>query len=276
MTPWNELKLPFRNALIDAFDESSLTAMLQYRCHRRLDRLSGRSEPLDNHVDKVITNAVRLGWLDCLAAGALAENQNHSALAATVPLILDGIEALGKAYYQAAVAGIPLSDTIYVELRPYLEWLQRRSSKLPLAPLDPSGRDSELISASTMSSSPSTLTGREKDILSNGRDAVYSAATGHLHGQKKQLLLLGDPGSGKSTLLRYLALCLCSALLEPQAGWLEKLQWTVKDKKEEGREGSFLRSGEEEKDRAAPLAGKRPGTHLHPTARFRPPTLCGK
>ena len=145
MTPWNELKLPFRNALIDAFDESSLAAMLQYRCHRRLDRLSGRSEPLDNHVDKVITNAVRLGWLDCLAAGALAENQNHSALAATVPLILDGIEALGRAYYQAAVAGIPLSDTIYVELRLYLQWMRDKSSSLPLGPFDPSGRDSDLI-----------------------------------------------------------------------------------------------------------------------------------
>jgi formylglycine-generating enzyme required for sulfatase activity len=39
----------------------------------------------------------------------------------------------------------------------------------------------------------------------------------------QRLAVLGDPGSGKSTLLNYLTVCLCGARLNPEAGYLDRL-----------------------------------------------------
>jgi hypothetical protein len=103
MPDWNEIRRPFRNALIDAFDWSGLSAVLLYQDNRRLDRITAQSEGFDKNVDDVIADAVRNGWLEKLAGSALTENPTHTGLRATVPLILQGTETEGKAYYQGIV-----------------------------------------------------------------------------------------------------------------------------------------------------------------------------
>lgn len=90
MLKWNEVRRPFREALIDAFDWDSLKIVLLYHCdERRLDRITAGIEGFDTNVDEVIADAERNGWLDKLANGALAENSTHSGLIATVPPILE-------------------------------------------------------------------------------------------------------------------------------------------------------------------------------------------
>ena len=100
MSDWNEIKQSLREALIAAFNWNSLSAVLQYRCDRRPDLISSRYEPYDKNVDDVLANAVRYGWLEQLAEGALAANETHTGLLATVPRILAGVEAEGRAYYR--------------------------------------------------------------------------------------------------------------------------------------------------------------------------------
>ena len=115
------------------------------------------------------------------------------------------------------------------ELRPYLQAVVRRTSRLPLGPLDPSGRDSAHISLAQVFVNLE-VNYRDDKWFSPGPEphqrilSRFSTAIAYVH-ERDQLILLGDPGSGKSTLLRFLAHCLAQATLHPDAGWLEKLQW---------------------------------------------------
>lgn len=111
-------------------------------------------------------------------------------------------------------------------LHSYLALVARRAARLPLAPLDPAGRESAHLELAQLFINLEA--GEAAAPFKGGRpdSGVYTAALGHIHAQP-QLILLGDPGSGKSTLLRFLALCLAQARLEPASGWLEKLAWPV-------------------------------------------------
>ena len=104
MPDWNELKRPFRDALIAAFNWQRLSVVLNYHGDRRLDLITSPNAGFEQNVDDVIADAERNGWLEELAKGALAENETHSGLKATVPQILAGVEAEGKAYYQRSAA----------------------------------------------------------------------------------------------------------------------------------------------------------------------------
>ena len=103
MSDWSEIKRPFRDALIAAFNWSRLAVVLIYHCDRRLDRITAENEGFDKNVDDVIADAVQTGWLEKLAKGALAENETHTGLNATVPHILKGVATEGKAYYQGTI-----------------------------------------------------------------------------------------------------------------------------------------------------------------------------
>ncbi|MEW5986445.1 MAG: SUMF1/EgtB/PvdO family nonheme iron enzyme, partial [Chloroflexota bacterium] len=113
-------------------------------------------------------------------------------------------------------------------LRPYLDMVARRSSRLPLSPLDPGGRDGGHFSLAklfvNLDAGP-VYKFLEKEI------AVYDSALAHVHDQER-FILLGDPGSGKSTLLRLLAWGLAEANLRPDGGWRKVLQWPVTIQKE--------------------------------------------
>ncbi|MCB8966922.1 MAG: SUMF1/EgtB/PvdO family nonheme iron enzyme [Ardenticatenaceae bacterium] len=113
------------------------------------------------------------------------------------------------------------------ELIPYLEMVTRRSSRLPLGPLDPTGRESAHISLGQVFINLNAGVAGERIAGEDGQDQVqYSAALAHIH-NRQRLILLGDPGSGKSTLLRFLAYCLAQAALTTTDAWLPKLSWTV-------------------------------------------------
>ena len=242
---WNELER-FRAALIDAFNVDGLEQMLRYKCGgRQLENLSGRNLPRPKIVADIIDDARREGWLDQLAAGALAANPTHAALQDAVQSLLAAGDLQRHLDDLQEAGGTPLPDTIYADLRLYLQWMRDKSSNLPLGPLDPSGRDSDIIGLSDVFVALDVdKAGRAK--MADGSDAVYHAALGHLH-SRTRLILLGDPGSGKSTLLRYLALYLCNALLDEENDWLAQLAWTLKEPQDETRSAFRSQRDEEEK-----------------------------
>jgi formylglycine-generating enzyme required for sulfatase activity len=224
MSTWNDLHYPFRKALIDAFTLKSLETMLQHRCHRRLETLTGREATLPTAVDDVINAAVRTGWLDLLAEGALADNPSHAQLQAVVPDILAGIAAGDNAFYQRPDNPDPPPSPLDSQLDPYLEWVAQHNQRLALSLLDPSGAKTARLDLArvfiNLHATPRQWSPPgETDFVLQERAALAA-----IHAEP-QLILLGDPGSGKSTLLRFLLFCLAEANLEPAGGWLELLSW---------------------------------------------------
>ncbi len=231
MPNWNDLKRPFRDALINAFDNDGLEAILRYHCNQELELLTAKNQSRKKIVDEILIHAERNGWLQKLAEGAKVENSTHQKLQDTTQQILAGIQQQGLAFFQTTQDNDQPFEILDDKLQLYLEWMQRRSSNLPLGPLDQSGRDSEIIGLNDVFVALDV--DREGHAqLSDGSDGVYQAALGHLQAQR-QLILLGEPGSGKSTLLRYLALCLCNALLNPEQRWLSRLSWIIAKKEDD-------------------------------------------
>ena len=246
MSNWNELKRPFRNALIDAFDVDGLEAMLQHHCARELENLSGRNQKRPKIVDDVIAHAVRNGWLEELAAGALAENPSHGELNKIVPPLLAGVAARGKAYYQTTPEPEPPPRVLDAQLHPYLRWMAQYSERLALSLLDPSGAKTAKLELArvfiNLHATPRTWKLPEDPAIVVREQAALAA----LHAER-QLILLGDPGSGKSTLLRFLVYCLAQAAQAPQAGWLQKLKWP-REQLRQGAEGGRRGGGGREEE----------------------------
>ncbi len=113
---------------------------------------------------------------------------------------------------------------------PLKTWLKReaqRSNALPLAPLDPKGRDAAVVSLGQVFINLDAGTIYQWEPVEQGEVRLHrrrSAALAHIH-NNRQMILLGDPGSGKSTLLRFLTHCLAQHALAPQDGWRETLNW---------------------------------------------------
>jgi len=232
VSDWNELKRPFRDALIDAFNVDELDAMLRYRCQRELERLTSRNQARTKIVDDVIGHAVRTGWLESLVEAARDERPAHTALQEVTAEVLAGIKEEGRHFYQQPIiteeAGIEGEAILRRQLHPYLETLQRRTHGVPLAALDESGERGGRLALARVFVGLNAGERRFTVELQSDHKSVFTAAIGHLHAER-QLILLGDPGSGKSTLLRYVAYCLAGAVRQPQeTDWREQLSWPVK------------------------------------------------
>jgi formylglycine-generating enzyme required for sulfatase activity len=113
-------------------------------------------------------------------------------------------------------------------LRAYLHWVRRRCGYLPLRGVDVGASDPTVqqqrmdLAQVYVDLDTRTLVPKERMLW----DAVVEQRPlGALEATiaNPRLVLLGDPGSGKSTFLNYLALCLVSHRLDPEAGWLERL-----------------------------------------------------
>jgi formylglycine-generating enzyme required for sulfatase activity len=123
---------------------------------------------------------------------------------------------------------VDLVNDVREQLTPYLEAVARRHASLPIAPLDPAGRESAPIALGKVFINLDAGMVYARQAASEAGLFIherYSAALAHIHAQKR-LIILGDPGSGKSTLLRFLAYCLAKALLAPEGDWLTHLKWT--------------------------------------------------
>lgn len=114
-------------------------------------------------------------------------------------------------------------------VKPYLKVIAQRTNALPLAPLDPKGRDAAAISLEQVfinldagEATHKTAHAEQDNVTIHQR---YSAALAHIH-YRPRLILLGDPGSGKSTLLRFLTHCLAQHALAPDKEWTKLLRWT--------------------------------------------------
>lgn len=115
-------------------------------------------------------------------------------------------------------------------VKPYLKVIAQRTNSLPLAPLDPKGRDAAAISLEQVFINLNAGTATYKAVHAEKELEMtvhqrYSAALAHIHHQRR-LILLGDPGSGKSTLLRFLTHCLAQYALDPDKGWQKLLRWS--------------------------------------------------
>ncbi|HRQ38050.1 MAG TPA: SUMF1/EgtB/PvdO family nonheme iron enzyme [Chloroflexota bacterium] len=114
-------------------------------------------------------------------------------------------------------------------VKPYLKVLAQRTNALPLAPLDPKGRDAAAISLEQVFINLDAGTATHKSAHAEDEKVTihqrYQAALAHIH-HRPRLILLGDPGSGKSTLLRFLTHCLAQHALAPDKGWLNLLRWS--------------------------------------------------
>ena len=110
-------------------------------------------------------------------------------------------------------------------LKVYLETVARQTGRLPLGPLDPSGRESTQLSLHQVFISLNA--GVTINLTSKNANHVwvFFEILAHIY-FNTHMILLGDPGSGKSTLLRHLTYLLANSLLEPDADWEKDLVWT--------------------------------------------------
>ncbi|MCA9996244.1 MAG: SUMF1/EgtB/PvdO family nonheme iron enzyme [Anaerolineales bacterium] len=125
----------------------------------------------------------------------------------------------------------PTAQELAAKLTPYLETVVRQTRRLPLGPLDPSGRENTQLALDAVFINLNAEVWQAAALLPGKQQKQhtrYAAALGHIH-REERLILLGDPGSGKSTLLYYLAFCLAQAQLDPDGQWLKRLSWVQEE-----------------------------------------------
>ncbi len=144
------------------------------------------------------------------------------------------------------------------KLAPYLEAVVRRSRNLPLTALDPGQKSTPIPLGQVFINLDAGLEERVSSGSQPGmkRYSRYSSALGHIY-EKERLILLGDPGSGKSTLLRYLACCLAQHTLDPEGGWLAKLQWQRQEIETRADEGDKVWAALDERRARINLSGEK-------------------
>ncbi|WP_420628289.1 SUMF1/EgtB/PvdO family nonheme iron enzyme [Candidatus Leptofilum sp.] len=127
--------------------------------------------------------------------------------------------------------GTMLTPPYEAALKIYLETVVRQTSRLPLGPLDPSGRESSQLSLHQVFISLNTRASTNIFLPKSRKEERWEchAMIGHIYHAPK-LSLLGDPGSGKSTLLRYVAFLLAQVRLAPEGEWQDGLSWTESGK----------------------------------------------
>ncbi|MBK8903275.1 MAG: SUMF1/EgtB/PvdO family nonheme iron enzyme [Anaerolineaceae bacterium] len=109
-------------------------------------------------------------------------------------------------------------------LKIYLETVARQTARLPLSPLDPSGRESTQIALHQVFISLNA--GESINASTNRKDRIWVSRSvlSHLY-FNTQVIILGDPGSGKSTLLRYLTFLLAKSQSDVDGNWARHLSW---------------------------------------------------
>lgn len=118
--------------------------------------------------------------------------------------------------------------TIPEMLRPYLQVLARKSSRLNLQPLVPPKRAVPVFTVDQLFLDLDTNLRHQTQSHPRPNWQVteeFSAAVAHIH-SKRECVVIGEPGSGKTTLLRFLTYCLAQAALGESAAWLERLRWS--------------------------------------------------
>ncbi len=126
---------------------------------------------------------------------------------------------------------------------PYLHWLHNESKKSSLLRILKAGETTEDVTPITVDQVYTPLD-TSRAVLRDERGRVIEIERSDLFDRQQfreeaeaspmsameaanrtqHLILLGDPGSGKSTFVNYLALCLSGQMLEPEAGWLKRLE----------------------------------------------------
>jgi hypothetical protein len=123
-------------------------------------------------------------------------------------------------------------------LRAYLHWLRTRCGYLPLRGVDvgtsdPTAKQQRLELDRVyvdLNTTQLAVLFEEKQQERLALSGIYPRSVLEAAISNRQMIILGDHGSGKSTFLNYLALCLASHRLEPEAGWLDRLPgWPEKE-----------------------------------------------
>ncbi len=133
----------------------------------------------------------------------------------------------------------PSSDPIAAQ-HAYLRRLQTVCSTLQLQYIDPKAFESDKMRQRVMGladvyTTLDTTTHVQVDAEKTGKKGKPKQTIGEREGETRPLtaleaatrdramVLLGNPGSGKSTFVKHLGLCLAGEILQPEAGWLERL-----------------------------------------------------
>ncbi len=227
-TTWQELRPKLESLLTNAFNEGELTQLLRLECQRKLADIVGLPKPMPHIIHEVVEAAIRNDWLKSLVQAVQEARPKRADLQTITAAVLAGIEAEGDDFYKQKYIKDEEGEAVLLrQIRPYLKTLQRRTSSVPLANLDQSGKKGGELSLSKVFIGLNVAGERVLAQGSGQQSNTVRAALYYLH-EYPQVVLLGDPGSGKSTLLRYMAYHLACGAMQPQdKRWRDQLSWPI-------------------------------------------------